>query len=169
MNKTALIVIDVQNDYFLKGKFPLWNTQQTLENTLAAVELAKAQSMPIILVQHISDAAGLFAKGEVGTALHPDLESKAANAERVIKTFADGFEQTNLEATLQAHQVDTLLICGMMTQNCVTHTAISKAAEKYHVTILQDACTTVDENIHAFALNALSTRLPLTSVNDALS
>ena len=36
-----------------------------------------------------------------------------------------------------------LLICGMMTQNGVTHTAISKAAEKYRVAILTDCCTTV--------------------------
>ena len=35
-----------------------------------------------------------------------------------------------------------------MTQNCVTYTAISKAAEKYSVAILVDGCTTVDEMIH---------------------
>ena len=40
----------------------------------------------------------------------------------------------------------------MMTQNCVTHTAISKAAEKYNVTILIDCCTTVSEILHKIAL-----------------
>lgn len=47
----------------------------------------------------------------------------------------------------------------MMTQNCVTHMAISKAAEKYSVTILPDCCTTVDEMIHNIALHAVSTRV----------
>ena len=51
----------------------------------------------------------------------------------------------------------------MMTQNCVTHTAISKAAEKYDTTILTDCSTTVDEMIHNIALHALSTRIRLTT------
>jgi nicotinamidase-related amidase len=44
-----------------------------------------------------------------------------------------------------------MLVCGMMTQNCVTHTAISKAAEKYSVKILPDCFTTINEPIHLIA------------------
>ena len=60
------------------------------------------------------------------------------------------------------------LVCGMMTQNCVTHTAISKAAEKYDVTILPDCCTTVDEMIHNIALHPVSTRVKLMPSNEVL-
>jgi nicotinamidase-related amidase len=56
----------------------------------------------------------------------------------------------------------------MMTQNCVTHTAISKAAEKYDVSILMDCCTTVDEMIHNIALHAVSTRVPLVTAEQKL-
>ena len=56
----------------------------------------------------------------------------------------------------------------MMTQNCVTHTAISKAAEKYKVSILMDCCTTVDEMVHNIALNAISTRVPLVKIDQVL-
>ena len=56
----------------------------------------------------------------------------------------------------------------MMTQNCVTHTAISKAAEKYAVTILPDCCTTVDAMIHNIALHAVSTRVRLVPSAEAL-
>jgi nicotinamidase-related amidase len=56
----------------------------------------------------------------------------------------------------------------MMTQNCVTHTAISKSAEKYKVSILVDCCTTVSEMLHNIALHAVSTRVPLVSSDDAL-
>jgi nicotinamidase-related amidase len=52
--------------------------------------------------------------------------------------------------------------------NCVTHTAISKAAEKYKVSILADCCTTLDRMIHAFALKALSTRVTLVESASAL-
>jgi hypothetical protein len=50
----------------------------------------------------------------------------------------------------------------MMTQNCVTHTALSRQADSYErVTVLTDACTTVSEMLHAIALHALSTRVRL--------
>jgi len=60
------------------------------------------------------------------------------------------------------------LVCGMMTQNCVTHTAISKAAEKYKVAVLEDCCASVSEMLHLIALRALSTRVALLSGAAAL-
>ena len=78
-----------------------------------------------------------------------------------MKEFADSFEKTTFEETLAKLGTNDLLVCGMMTQNCVTHTAISKAAEKYSVSVLVDCCTTVDEMIHNIALHALSTRVKL--------
>ena len=72
------------------------------------------------------------------------------------------------EETLARLGVNELLVCGMMTQNCVTHTAISKSAEKYKVSILSDCCTTVNELLHHIALHAVSTRLPLVLADDVL-
>jgi len=42
----ALHVIDVQNDYFPGGKFPLWNTEETLAHTVGAVQQARAKGVP---------------------------------------------------------------------------------------------------------------------------
>lgn len=64
--------------------------------------------------------------------------------------------------------IKELLVCGMMTQNCVTHTAISKAAEKYKVKVLADCCTTVNEMIHLIALNALTTRIDVVPYTEAI-
>lgn len=86
----------------------------------------------------------------------------------VIKHFADSFFNTDLEMVLAGHEVDELLVCGMMTQNCVTHTATSKSAEKYKVSVLTECCTTVSEPIHLIALHAVSTRLALVSAEDAI-
>ncbi|MDF5688458.1 isochorismatase family protein, partial [Vibrio parahaemolyticus] len=92
----------------------------------------------------------------------------APNSEIVVKHFADSFEGTRLEEVLASKNVTELLVCGMMTQNCVTHTAISKSADKYDVSILMDSCTTVDEMIHNIALHAVSTRVPLVTIEDKL-
>ncbi|MFC1234243.1 cysteine hydrolase family protein [Vibrio sp. F74] len=171
MNQKALIVIDLQYDYFPEGKFPLWNTKQTLMNVKSSINKANSLSIPVIHVQHIADPARgispFFNEGTAGAEIHMDVVNIAPNGDVVIKHFADAFFKTNLEETLNNYGVDELLICGMMTQNCVTHTAISKSAEKYRVSILSDACTTTDEMIHNIALHAISNRVELLSFEQA--
>lgn len=165
----ALLVIDLQNDYFPDGKFPLWNADVVLQNVERAVAKAKASGVPVILVQHVAKgAAPFFNEGSAGGQIHPALLAAAPGAPIVVKEFADSFEKTNLEEILSKLGVNDLLVCGMMTQNCVTHTAISKAAEKYRVTILSDCCTTVSEILHLIALQGISTRVKLASANEAL-
>lgn len=172
MSQAALLVIDLQNDYFPNGKFPLWNTEATLNNIKSAIAKANEKNIPVIHIQHIADPAmgiaPFFNEGSEGADIHPEILALAPNADVVIKHFADSFEQTNLEEVLQKQGVTELLVSGMMTQNCVTHTAISKAAEKYDVSILMDCCTTVDEMIHNIALHAVSTRVPLVTAEQKL-
>ncbi|GAM58984.1 isochorismatase [Vibrio ishigakensis] len=77
MSKKALVIIDLQNDYFPEGKYPLWNTEQTLENIETAIELAKKDDALIVHVQHIADPAmGLapfFNQGSEGAEIHPHI------------------------------------------------------------------------------------------------
>lgn len=75
--------------------------------------------------------------------------------------------ETTLEETLASLGVTELLVCGMMTRNCGAHTAISKSAEQYRVSILT-GCTTVNELIHNIALHAVSTPVPLVPRGDLL-
>lgn len=172
MPQQALIVIDVQNDYFADGKFPLWNTEAVLANTEAAIAKARDNNIPIVLVQHIADAskgiAPFFNSGTTGVDIHPRILKAAPDAAIVTKSFADSFHQTVLEQTLHQSGVEELLICGMMTQNCVTHTAISKSAEKYSVKILADCCTSINQMIHLIALNAVSTRIALVNYSELI-
>ena len=171
--KPALIVIDVQNDYFPRGLFPLWNTEATLSNIEQAIARAKVQGVPVIIVQHIADSskglAPFFNEGTAGAEIHPRLRAAAPEAPVVTKGCADSFVDTALDATLRSLNIDELLVCGMMTQNCVTHTAISKTAEAYKVAILPDCCTTVSELLHNIALHAVSTRISLMPSAEALS
>ena len=161
----ALLVIDLQNDYFPDGAYPLWNTDATLENIERAITRARQKGAAVIIIQHIADsAAGIspfFNEGTPGADVHPRILAAAPDAPIVIKTFADSFVDTTLEAELAKVGAKELLVCGMMTQNCVTHTAISKSAETYEVSILPDCCTTVDEMLHNIALHAVSTRVKL--------
>ena len=77
--------------------------------------------------------APFFNEGTAGAEVYLSILEAAPHATIVTKEFADGFEKTTLEETLTGVGATELLVCGMMTQNCVTHTAISKSAEKYEV------------------------------------
>ncbi|MDF0605809.1 cysteine hydrolase [Neisseriaceae bacterium TC5R-5] len=165
MTQAALLLIDLQNDYFPGGKFPLWNTDAVLSNIESLIQQAQAKAIPVIHVQHIADSqqgiAPFFNEGTEGAAIHSRILAAAPDAPVVIKHFADSFVGTTLEETLSRLGVNELLVCGMMTQNCVTHTTISRSADKYKVSIISDCCTTVSEILHLIALNAISTRVPL--------
>lgn len=164
-HKRALLVIDLQNDYFSDGNFPLWQAEETLVRTESAIARARAQGIPIIVVQHVVEAAKgpapFFNAGTPGVDVHPRILAAAPEAVVVTKAAADSFFETTLERELARLGVDELIICGMMTHNCITHTAISKSAEKYKVTVLGDCCTTVSEIVHKLALHALSVRVPV--------
>lgn len=170
MNNKALLIIDLQNDYFENGKFPLHNAEKVLNNIKQLISKSQQQDIHIIHIQHIADSsygiAPFFNEGTTGAEIHPQILQSAPNGEVVIKKFADSFYNTNLEPILSKLKINELFICGMMTQNCVTHTAISKAAEKYKVSVVADCCTTVNEMLHNIALHALSTRVNLISMAD---
>ncbi|MDJ0523218.1 MAG: cysteine hydrolase family protein [Planctomycetota bacterium] len=168
----ALLVIDLQNDYFPGGAYPLWNTEATLQNIEAAIGRAREAGVAVIHIQHIADAsagiAPFFNEGTDGAKVHERVLAAAPDAPVVVKAFADSFVETTLQEELGRVDATELLVCGMMTQNCVTHTAISRSAEPYDVTILPDCCTTVDEMLHNIALHAVSTRVKLVPSTEAI-
>lgn len=167
----ALIVIDIQNDYLTHGQFPLWNAEAVSLKVEHAIAKAKAEHAHIILVQHVANPANgvspFFNQNTEGVQIYSRILAAAPDAPIVIKQQADSFNGTNLEDLLAERGVTELVVCGMMTQNCVTHTAISKSAEKYDVTILGDCCTTVSEMLHQIALHALAPRVSLVQSDEA--
>ena len=52
----ALLVIDLQNDYFPGGLFPLWNADAVLQNVEKAIERATTKGIPVIHIQHVADS-----------------------------------------------------------------------------------------------------------------
>ncbi|WP_459745330.1 isochorismatase family protein, partial [Pseudomonas sp. 3A(2025)] len=76
--KRALIVIDVQNEYFT-GNLPIEypDPQQSLANIGRAIDAAQAHRIPVVLVRHLASAdSPLFARGSEGAALHPAVAGR---------------------------------------------------------------------------------------------
>src|SRR5262249_13737047 len=99
--KKALLVIDLQNDYFPDGKFPLWNAERTLDNAEATIRSARHAGVPVILIQHSAPAGSpFFAESTAGAEIHRRVFAAAADAPVVTKAHADSFEGTKLAAIL---------------------------------------------------------------------
>lgn len=138
--RRALIVIDVQNEYFT-GNLPIEYppVESSLPNILRAIATAKATNTPVIVVQHDTpEGFPVFAKGSPGWQLHPAIAEVAAE-HRINKVMADVFAGTDLEQWLRANNIDTLAITGYMTHNCNASTIYHAAHEGYKVEYLSDA------------------------------
>lgn len=170
-SEKALIVIDVQNDYFPGGKLPLWNAEETLGHIVNAISDAGKQGIDVILVKHIADkskGSGFFIPGTTGADIHPDILKAAPDAPVVVKHRADAFNGTNLNAVLDKSGIEEILICGMQTQNCVGLSAISKNATPYKPAILSDCCTSETKTVHAIALAGFGDIVPVVTASLAL-
>ena len=155
----ALLVIDIQKDYFPGGKFPLEGAEEALQHALAAIERAKREGTKIVAIQHLAPAgAPFFEEGSEGARLHPRIEDAVRGDSLVTKHEADSFLDTNLGSLLQAADVKDLEIVGMMTQHCVTHTSLSPGAYGKSVTIIGNACAAPTRALSALALSGLRAR-----------
>lgn len=141
----ALIIIDVQNEYIdgkLKICFPDLFT--SMPNIDVAMDAAGDAKIPLVVVQHIESAdSPLFARGSHGAALHEEVASRTAD-HTIEKSEVSAFRGTDLEEWLRAHAIDTVTICGFMTQHCCEGTARDAAALGFRVEFLSDATGTID-------------------------
>ncbi len=139
----ALLVIDVQNEYFT-GNVPVTYPHGSLVAILQAMDAAHAARMPVIVIQHANRAAGAvtFVPGTSGFELHPEVAKRPQDL-LVEKTLPGSFTGTNLEAWLKEHQIDTVTIAGYMTQMCCDTTARQAFHRGYTVKFLSDATGTL--------------------------
>ena len=162
MTKQALIVIDIQNDYFSEGKFPLHQPEKVMQNNIKGIAAAQEKGVPVIHIQHLVSAEmgeGLFFyENSEGAKIHKDIMAAAPSAPVITKRHADCFEKTNLEQVLQELGVEEIVLTGMLTHNCVSHTALSPAAAKYNPKVIESCSCTVAPIMHLLALDSMLVR-----------
>jgi nicotinamidase-related amidase len=141
--KRALLVIDVQNEYFT-GKLPVTYPAGSLVNVLSAMDAAHAKGVPVVVIQHASPQpdASIFRKGSKEWELHPEVAARM-HATLIHKSLPGSFTGTGLEAWLRQHGVDTLVIAGYMTQMCCDTTARQAMHLGFGVEFLSDGTGTL--------------------------
>ena len=145
MTRRALLVIDVQGEYFPGGALPVTHPAGSLDRILVAFDAATARGLPVIAVQHVSDGpeARAFRRRTPGWALHPEV-ARRPRALLLEKRLPGAFTGTELEAWMREAGVDTLAICGYMTQMCCDTTARQAVHRGHRVEFLSDATGTLD-------------------------
>jgi nicotinamidase-related amidase len=138
----ALVVIDVQNEYFT-GALPITHPAGHLENILAAMDAARGV-VPTILLQHhfATPEAPFFQRGSSEWALHPEVAERPHDL-LLEKTLPGGFTGTGLEPWLKANGIDTVTIAGYMTHMCCDTTARQAVHRGFKVEFLSDATGTL--------------------------
>ena len=138
--RRALIVIDVQNEYFsgnMKIEYP--SVEISLPNITRAMDAAHAAGIPVVVVQH--DAPGqspIFAKGSPGWQLHDEIAQRPSS-HHINKSYASVFTGTDLGPWMADNGIDMLTIVGYMTHNCDAATIYEAAHKGLAVEFLSDA------------------------------
>jgi nicotinamidase-related amidase len=142
--KTALLVIDVQNEYF-DGKWPIPDGESALQQIEEAIEGCGAHGTRVIYVQHASlrPEMGIFMPGSHGFDLHPRLRPREEDL-RLVKNYPGCFSKTPLEEWLRREGIDTIVISGYMTHMCCDTTAREGFHRDFRVLFLRDATATRD-------------------------
>lgn len=138
--RRALLVIDVQNEYFT-GNLPIEYPplETSLPNIGLAMDAAREAGVAVVVVQHdAAEDSPLFARGSAAWQLHPAVAGRAAD-HHINKTMASVFTGTDLAEWLSAHAIDTLTVAGYMTHNCNAATIYQAAHQGFSVEFLADA------------------------------
>ncbi len=157
--KPALLIIDMQNDFFKKVRL-VEHKENLIKKINELAGFARQHSVPVIWIRQVlkadlSDAPlGIKKQGKriviedtKGSQFLDGLDMQSTDIE-VIKKRYSGFFQTNLSTVLQNHGVDTLIIAGINTHACVRMTAIDGYQNDYEVIIAEDCVDSYDQRHH---------------------
>ena len=164
---TALVIVDIQNDYFPNGKMPLVGPVEASQQAARLLDRFRHARWPVIHIQHIAVRPGatFFLPGTPGVDFHPNVQP-LPDETIVQKNFPNSFRDTPLLDVLREQQVSRMIICGMQTNMCVD--AITRAAADYGFECIVaadacaarnltfDGCTVPAEQVHHAFLAALN-------------
>jgi len=157
---TALIVVDVQNDFAHPDGFiarfglDMSGIQAALPRVNGAIEHARRSGVRVIYLQEIISKATILPnfitlfgdfesvavrEGTWGAELHPDLTPPEPGEPVIRKPCYDGFQDTNLDVTLRASGIRTCVYAGFASNVCVEATARHGFVQGYYSVLLSDA------------------------------
>jgi nicotinamidase-related amidase len=179
--RTALLLIDLQNDYFPGGRMELAHMDAAAAQAGKLLEAFRRRQLPTCHIQHVAIRPGatFFVADTPGAEIHRSIAPQAGEA-IVVKHYPNSFRETDLLAKLREWQVARVVICGAMSHMCIDATTRAAADYGFECTVVQGACATRDltfgeltvpaPQVHAAFMAALgSFYARITSLQDFLN
>jgi nicotinamidase-related amidase len=142
---TALILVDIQRDYFPGGKMEVVGATEACFGARFLLNHFREKELPIIHVQHVSARpdATFFLPDTEGLTFH---EKAAPLPHEIVvqKHFPNSFRDTELRKHLVSMEITELVICGMMSHMCIDATVRAAFDMGYGCIVAHDACATRD-------------------------
>jgi nicotinamidase-related amidase len=166
MPEPALLLIDIQNDYFPGGDMELAGIDRASANAADMLARFRDAKRPLIHVRHefASKDAPFFRPGTPGAEIHTSV-APAAGETVITKNNVNAFNATDLKQQLDAMGVKDLVIVGAMSHMCIEGTTRAAADLGYNCQVVHDACATRDQefngrriaaaDVHGAAMSAL--------------
>ncbi|MBM4327300.1 MAG: cysteine hydrolase [Deltaproteobacteria bacterium] len=139
----ALILIDIQNDYFPGGKMELEGSPGAGLSAGKALSHFRKAGLHLVHIQHLSAHPGatFFVPGTKGVEIHESV--KPTHDELVIqKHYPNAFRDTPLLGHLKDNGIESLIVGGMMTHMCVDASVRAAFDHGFRCAVLSDACAT---------------------------
>ena len=143
--KTALILVDIQNDYFPGGRMELVGMDEASTKAGQLLSYFRENELPTFHVQHIATnpELGFFLPNTDGVELHESI--KPLPGEPIIqKHYPNGFRETTLAEELRAADAGRVVICGAMSHMCIDATTRTAADSGLECVLVHDTCATRD-------------------------
>ncbi len=155
MSKRALVLIDIQNDYFSGGKWTLSGIDSAADNAAKLLGAARVAGDLVIHVRHEFPTADapFFTPGSEGAKIHPKVHGREGEPV-VLKHHVNSFRETDLKEILNRHGVEEVVICGAMSHMCVDAGARAASDLGYKCVVVHDACATRDQEFEGAVVPA---------------
>jgi len=152
---TALLIVDIQNDYFPGGAMEVVGATAAANQAARLLATFRRSARPVIYIQHIAARAGatFFLPETVGAEIHESV--LPLSDERIIqKHFPNSFRETPLLEYLREKSTSRLVIVGMMTHMCIDTTTRAAADLGFVCLLAHDACATRDLSFNGIQVSA---------------
>ena len=118
--KPALLVIDIQNEFFNLNQACSDSPKSAIEYVNAAIDLFREKNLPVVVIQHKSEERGLV-PGKSGFDV-PESVKLVPEDIRIVKTYGNSFTKRGLAEKLRELEVDTVIVTGFCAEYCVLST-----------------------------------------------
>ncbi|VVO92657.1 hypothetical protein PS850_02434 [Pseudomonas fluorescens] len=142
--KRGLVVVDLQNEYLPTGKLPLTGIEAAVANAIRVISHARDTGIPVFHIRHESDeGAPIFVKGSTGAEIQSAV-APGGDEPVIVKKHINAFRETDLKQQLDVADVQEVVVIGAMSHMCIDAIVRAAADMGYPVTVLHDACATLD-------------------------